>query len=403
MVSTPHLEPVTFNVTIDGIGFFHEAVVMKHQHAVISLPVSAYLVGTGKQHKTVVVCASQGVSVYGMNFDTYVVDGFIVIPSIQLGTQYFLASYLTYHSTYPSEWSVSALNMPTIVDVNTKQKQHYQVSLQPYKTYQFQASGLDDITGSFINASNPIAVMAGCECAQIPHTLGGCGALFEQVPAVKDIGREYILAPFPDRTSGYIYRIIGTNPQTSHIEISDGSNSINLTLEAGEFYEDDVYGGAIVRAISDQSILTVQYMKGGISEDPGDPSMVILPAYEMFGQNVTFSVFEADADWGYYISVTIMCKFIDGLTFDEDQSMATWDILRSSDNEMCVSRGPVTPSAHSVGHSSSDAVFYVMVTGHRQFGSYAYSAGYNLFNGKKQMTYKILTIEQKQFNAEVVM
>ena len=205
------------------------------------------------------------------------------------------------------------------------------------------------------------------------------------MPAVKDIGREYILAPFPDRTSGYKYRVIGTSPQTSHIEISDGSNSTNVDLEAGEFYEGDVSSGAIVRAISDQPVYIAQYMKVYYSDRRGNPSMVILPAYEMFGQNVTFSVFEAGWDWGYYISVTIKCKFLDELTFDEDQSMATWDILRSSDNEMCVSRGPVTASAHSVGHPSSDAVLYLMVTGHHPAGSYAYSAGYDLSNGKKQM------------------
>ena len=284
-----------------------------------------------------------------------------------------------------SEFSVSALENPTVIDVTTKglRERQFRIFLDPFETYQFQASlEADDLTGSSITSDNPVAVVSACQCASVTIDHGGCDYLVEQMPPVESLGVEYILATFPGRINGYVYRVIGTSPQATHVELSN--DDLQIKLQPGDFYEVNVVAeNEVIKVTSDQPVLVVQYMKGfnGPENDiTGDPSMVIVPPVQMFGKDVAFALFEVTSDdtWEYYISATINCDALQELAMD-DQYMSDWDKISSSDGKICVSRGPVNPdSVHIVWHSNPTANFFVMVTAQRKSVSYAYPAGYNL-------------------------
>ena len=161
-------------------------------------------------------------------------DGFLVLPSRVPDRHYVATSFVRHtghngkvYKTYHSELVVSAVKDK--INVTIKGREDLKIVLQWYEAYQFAADGpsITDVTGLMVTADKPISVMSGLQCAVIP--VGGCDYLMEHVPPVSALGNHYVIAPFMDRQSGYVYRVIATASGMTNITISDG-RTISLYL-----------------------------------------------------------------------------------------------------------------------------------------------------------------------------
>ena len=426
LVSTPSTTPVGFNVSILGTEIYNTTT--RYRHREIAIPYQAKLNGTGIQQKTIFVRSSENVSVHAVSNFGAVASIFLVLPVSQLGTSYYVGSYTRKNLTryFPGEYAITALHENTSVTIIPHRGRAYNVSLQSGDTYQYQDYHTN-ITGTKIEASKPIALVAGSICPYIPYQNSCCcDTIFEQMTPTKSwkLSGTYILAPFLGLTSGYTFRVVAddttrvTVHSSSHDVVETLSRSITLNPSDAEFHEENIIGDSrhhVTTVTIEQGIertvfvnsdvvitetthssrpvagMVVQYMNGGSLDENnnGDPAMVVVPPIESYAHNVTFPVCNSDPNivWRgylYFINVIINCSYVDGLTLDETIPMKYWNTLTTYDGSMCIIRGNVTNGTHTVGHPNQDddAKFTVLVYSYAGSESRLYSAGFNLNTGK---------------------
>ena len=377
LISTSFLNTVNVTLTVRGTNIQHIVKVTRSNYADIALPTSVRLKqGDGLQDRTVVVRASAPVSVLVIDNEYQNHDGFIALSSRQLGTQHYIASYKPYSD--PSFFCVSALGETTQVMINTRGGQEYQVKLTSYQSYRFDGGSGEDLTGTFVASDKPIAVISGI-FTQVPSTAGNTDALMVQNLPLKIWGTVFILSPFLGRKSGYIYRVIAANTTTT-LEISN-IGIVQVPASDG-FFEGDVPENTMISFISDKPVMVVQYMKGHSVDNKADPSMLLVPSFDLYTKGsvsfVTY-IYEDDiSSCSFSINVIINCNAIDGLVLNGNISVVDWNRLSTSGNPpICSVRGSLLGNfAYNIAHVDSLTTLSVSVYPVCTFASsYAYLAG----------------------------
>ena len=210
MISTTSSNPIHVTVTITETEFrVNNKTLVRGVYVDVTLPGSVYLRGTGVQsNNTVVVRASGKVSVHVMvNEGKSYGDGFLVLPTRQLGTDHYVLSHtpssMNGGAYYHSFICVSALSGNTTTNVEIKAKtwtgqiDQIDVELQPYESFQLvSSSSREDFLGSRIISSNPVTVVAGTECSSVGYTAYECDALVELMPPVTHWGSHVVCPRF---------------------------------------------------------------------------------------------------------------------------------------------------------------------------------------------------------------
>ncbi|XP_072048245.1 uncharacterized protein [Amphiura filiformis] len=367
LMTTSSLLPVKTTLTIPGLGYQVNKTISRDNPG--DIPLSTDLVGidvrvyTGDQkqlNKTVIVQSSGQILLFVIDNEYVGGDGFNVLPTSGLGTQYYIASYTPFSTTYPSFFCISSVYSNTSINITTPTGQTHHIILKRYESYCNRYDSEDeDLSGTFVESNNPIAVISGV-FTRVPEGVCCPDGLIEQLPPVHSWGYNFTLTPFLSLNSGYLYRVYSAI-YSATLHMSDG----NIThITAKSFYEADVTGDTIVSFTSDQPIMVVQYMKGYYSNTPGrgDPSMLIVTPITSFSADVTFPVIEYTYPDGhtYYINVIIKCDYLDGVLFDETPLVDT-NSLHTSDNSMCCLRSNVSTGHHTVSHTNPMARFTVIV------------------------------------------
>ncbi|XP_072046685.1 uncharacterized protein [Amphiura filiformis] len=318
--------------------------------------------------------SSGKVSVHAVDNELANGDGFAVLPTSQLGTQYYVASYKPSLLDYPSFFCISSLYSKTSIYIKTPAENEHQVILEENESYRFDGSAFEDLSGTLVQSDKPIAVISGV-WTRVPENITCCaGGLLEQLPPVHSWGYNFILSAFLSLNSGYVYRVYAVNMSVIQ------ENGISTRIAANSIYETDVTADTVVSLTSDHPIMVVQYMKSndGYLNEPGGPSMLIVQPITSFTGNVIFPVIEYTSTHfrhTYYINIVIDCEFVDGLLLDDSPSIRTNEvILKSRDESMCCLRTGLSSGHHTVSHNNPIARFFVCVYGISSRSSYAYAA-----------------------------
>ena len=371
MITTLASHPVYTTLSIPGYSLTINRTIRRNNGANIRLPHDYRMdVGDGKQNKTIIVRASDTVSVYAITNEYHGSDVFQSIPSLQLGTTYYVVSYQPFNGTlYPSFVCISALQSDTSVSISKQSVLIHTVTLRPYESYRYD--GDVDLSGTLIQSDKPIAVISGSAVTDLPEDLGGSkdGLVSELLPT-KSWGLLYHIFPFESLTGGYIYRVYASNISTT-LQMSNGNVTV---IQPGDFYEGDASGDEVISFKADQNVTVSQYMKSRRFNEPwrGDPSMLVVPPVSSYTHDVTFPVFEytfvndsvyikRNHKFSYYISVVIECENIDGLHLNNQTSTTSWTKLTTDDQTMCCLRREVSPGYYSVTHSHPMVRFFVSV------------------------------------------
>ena len=148
----------------------------------------------------------------------------------------------------------------------------------------------DDLTGSQVVTSKPIAFISGHECGTVPFDIHYCDQMVEQLPPSATWGRRFITAPIAERTAGDIFKVIASRNNTV-IDSRCVRNSI--FLNAGEFTELNISSFSYCYFESNQPILMVQFsVASGLDNAlAGDPFMVMVPPVEQYRNSYNISTF----------------------------------------------------------------------------------------------------------------
>ncbi len=203
------------------------------------------------------------------------------------------------------------------------------------------------------------------------------------MPGTNGFGHHFVLTPFMDRSSGYVFRILAVRNDTN-VTISYGTTVMTVPLSEFEFHEGDISTVNTVTTISTTNeVFVTQFAKGFSSDSKtGDPFMLLVPPSNFYSNNVTFPVTSIPIFFGTeqksYINVVIRCDEVPGITVDgKDEPYWTKYTDPLDGEELCVLRKEMAHGLHSVEHSSREAKFAVLVYGFGLSASYAYFAGYN--------------------------
>ena len=142
----------------------------------------------------------------------------------------------------------------------------------------------------------------------------------------------------------------------------------------------------MISFIWSKPVMVMQYMKGHSIDDKADPSLLLVPLFDLYTKSsvsfVTYIYAGDISSCNLTVNVIISCNAIGGLVLNDNISVVDWNRISTGGNrggkpEICSVRGYLTGnSAHNIAHVDPLTAFSVSVYPVCTFASsYAYLAG----------------------------
>ena len=244
-------------------------------------------------------------------------------------------------------------------------------------------TSMNDLTGTRIVSNQPLTVITGHQCAQVPVTNGFCEPLFVHIPPIVHWGQEFFLGPFAGRNTTQYYKLVSSKDYTvaayrcGHLssrqttEISESGSSVILEIPPDSFcYLTATY-----------PVFIVQMGAGFTVDGLGDPAIAVVSP--TFG-HVKRTQFKSLLN-NSFITVTVQVEHYNAsdILLDGDQLDCNWIAIYHIDLCHIVGYGctaNVSAMAHTVMHSGENGSLSVTVYGwdDRPAMGYAYLTGINL-------------------------
>jgi hypothetical protein len=235
-----------------------------------------------------------------------------------------------------------------------------------------------DLSGSLVLADQPVQVIAGSPCAQVPETAPACDHLEQSVFPAETLGKQYFVSQ-PSGPNGYpaghVVRLYGNVDGTTLTYAPAAPSGCPATLDAGQVADCGVVETDFEVTGSNEFAVGT-FMLGGSIVDPtgglGDPSQSMLASVEQYR---TKYVFLAPNDYDIsYIDVIAPSGadlVLDGATVAYGSRSAIADgydvwrvgLIESADG------------SHTLEASTGVGI---QVLGYGLYTSYQYPAGLNL-------------------------
>ncbi len=268
--------------TVSSIGGFSSNFSLgANGFATIDVPISYELAANTIQNNGFKISSQSAVSGYFLSRATYTTDMSYLIDGSKLGTNYVVSTYSGPNG--PDQMSVQATADNTTVTLTPKGSASVTVTLNAGQTYMYNRS--QDLTGSSITSTKPIAVFSGNLCGNVPAGAFACDHLDEQMPSVDQLSKTYLLGKTP-RTGvgGDVYRVVSTQDGTT-VKVNGATVA---TLNKGEFYEGRLPAGAVVEGSA--PVLVAQYLVGQSQTTTNtDPAMTVVPGADQWLKSYVFA------------------------------------------------------------------------------------------------------------------
>ena len=388
-LTTPSTSWVTVNITAPS--FLTAVRVKKGEALIVSLPASVRSSEPGRANKTVRISASDEVSVSALNRGSCA--NFLVLPLKMLGDTYYVMTWMA--TSGLAQVSVLAVEDDTVVHVTVSGPDvvtvEYEgtvydkgdvltVTLTQYESLILQSA--EDLTGTFVVASKPVALYAG----NTETTIGG-GSLKDQLVSqftpVNTWGYRFALVPFPATTSGYYVKCLAQDSGTVVTIITGGAEN-SWTLSKGEFFVKDVVSSETAWIESNNQILVVQYSKSQTSPtDLSAPASLLIPPVVQYMSDYIFTVPAATSIYALIVIEKIHLNgiYLDGLPVNASSG---WRDIEGSSPLMSTRHIAIVEGAHRLRHRVSNQTFGAYIYGFTPSDcAYANPAGMSLLKVNK--------------------
>ena len=270
---------------------------------------------TGKDTKGIRITANKPISVYGYGWiilgSRHIGEGFLGLPVDVLGKEYIVPTYSPVGSSIvqvvaqEDNTQVSfMLRLPRggrvyYGDRYFSSGELINTTLNDLEVFQVQ--GDDDLSGTVVTSSKPVAVFSGDDCTLVPTDKHPCNHLVEQIPPVSFWGNEFITNPTPDNLGGDEFHIIASKDNTD-VNVDRQRKG---TLNKGDKYKISIPWNKTSVITTSNPSLVVQYTSGH-----GRPSMSIVPPKQWAWNDYSFYV---PSDGVFFINVNIDTSSVVGL------------------------------------------------------------------------------------------
>lgn len=375
------------NVSITGIGFSQDFTVTANTITRIIVPSSAMIMNANVvQSLGIRVVAEDDVTVYGTNQIPFTTDSFLGLPVSILGTQYLAISYYSFGGvSSASEFAIVSPYNNNVVTITPSQNTNtgqlagvpFNVTLNQGETYMLQGASVtyNDLTGSVIESSLPVALFSGAACTNVPAGVTYCDHIVQQLPPVSSWGNTFVTRNLEGRNLGDTWRFMASQNNTE-LNINGG---LVATLGFGDFFETILDGSNYVEA--SKPILTVQYSNGNSYDGAsflGDPFMMFIPPFQQFLNGYTFAT-PADGFVTNYFTVTVENDGIPGMLLD-GMPLDPLEFSGIAGTDFSTAAFPININS-SYNVSNSDGYpFGLYVYGFNADDSYGYPGGLSLLS-----------------------
>ena len=316
-----------------------------------------------EKKKGIRITADKPMSVQGLANAAQKVEGFLGLPVDALGMFYIAAAY---HPVINAVIQVVATEDNTTVTITLRTSGRVQYQDKWYGGGQdisetlndldvFQVLADQDLTGTIITSSKPVAVFTGDDCTMVPENKQPCNHLVEQIPPVSLWGKEFVTNPTPNSPGGDEFHIIAS--QNTEVKVD---SQYKVTLDQGEKYKIDVPWNKSSVISTTQPSLVMQYSKAGKS-----PSMNVVPPMQYFTNDYTVYVPQDERGNGFdcYVNVVIKTTSRSGLRVKgADSVVKNWTVIPGSEGFSRASIHLTSDGSYHVYHENPlttfSAVFY---------------------------------------------
>lgn len=360
-------------VEVPGVGFAEPVRISAGEVTAVQLPASVQLNNwDGVERKGVHVTAAHDITVYGLNRIPYTTDAFLGLPVDILGTEYYSLSY----DRYWSQFAVVATVDDTVLRVTPASStggraagQTYEVVLDEGQTYQLtEQSSIQDLSGSRLEASAPIAAFGSVRCANVPREYAYCDHLVEQLFPTETWGQQFMTVPLATRSGGDTMRILAAEDDT----VVRLNGSVVATLNAGSFHEQIVQGAAEITA--DKPVLVAQYSNGGNYDGQvSDPFMMLVPPHEQYLDSYTITT-PATGFRTNYVNLVVPSANAESIVVDGNSVPAN-AFSPIGTSGFSGAQIPIDLGSHRL---TSSVPFGLFVYGFDDYDSYGYPGGLSL-------------------------
>ena len=352
--------------------------------------------------------------IVGLNRENFSADMFSVFPVQQFFLKYedyvavSIGSSFRFWQRYGFNSSVivvgTKINTALIVTPSQDGVAYLSSSAEPIKLYKGEKTTFEinrfetvrmssylDLTRSKLQASFPVAVYSGHECANVPvEYVNLCDHLVEQLPPVSVLGQCYVVPALQALDRQYLIKVVATEIDTL-VSIRCFTNG-DLTFRSTEVLNSDfkeyfIDPGQSCTVQSSKPVLVAQFAASTIAKTRGGPFMIIHNDIEkMVNEQQVYSVENEEGDvevFSHFITIIIPLKHFNPADIViEDHLLLTMDYSRSSNiNSDCgsfeVITIPVNAGHRVIKHNNPEGKFLVSAYGFAPVSSYGYSPGLN--------------------------
>ena len=352
----------------------------------VNLPGSSETLGSESITNTgIEIVSNDPVSVYIHQYFSMRSEAAVVLPVETLGREYYTMNYTGVNiqgQDYPSEFLVVATQDETVVNITVADRtvrgrnagSTFSVTLNRGETYQVQAAvGDGDMTGSYVTADKPFALMSGNSWTQVPSDCPFRDNLLEQMYPVAAFGRQYITVPNAN-VNFDVFRVLAAEDGTT-IRIFRGATVSEVPLNAGRFYE--FSSSAPNYIVGDKPILVAQFNVGSncSGHSLGDPSMVVLNSIEQTRDTVTLFNSRFENITENYINIITRTADTDFVLFDGSPLIGQGGNFFpiEANPDFSFARVRVETGAHTIISEGCGVI--ATAYGYGNVESYAYSGG----------------------------
>jgi hypothetical protein len=252
-----------------------------------------------------------------------------------------------------------------------------QVTIGAYDYVQL-STGSQDLSGSVITSSAPVAVFGGHTCANVPTTATtACDHVEEQIFPLETWGHNYVAARNPQRANeAMVWRVVAAEDATTITfdpPVSVGAQTMMNATDVLQFSD-----GGDFHASADKPIMIAGYMVGCSAAGggcPGDPYMVLMVPEEQYQDDYVFLVDTSyDQDFAKLIrpagaQIDVECLGVVPAERWSPVGGSGWEVATIDMNPgeaLCTT---------GTNEATGTAPFGIIVSGQASAASYAYAGG----------------------------
>lgn len=353
----------TVHVRIPSVGFDTSLTLQAGVAAVLQLPGEAIVAEQGSSKHAIFVTTQSPVAITALSSRFQSTEAFSVHSTGQLGTSYIVASFTKLAADLTGLFSIIGTTDGTQVRITGPAQSRafdsslaagFMISLGKGEVWTYRAPFTTDSncdpTGTIINATAPVAVITGHNCAYVPEKTEACNPLYEQLRPISSLGMSVFVPPLEGRSFSLV-RVIAAS-EGAALTINDKENE---RLEGQGFIDLDRRQEPVW--ISSDNAVEVMLLAPGFKcgDSVGDPCMISVPSVSDYAR-VQMVMTLTNSQWNNYLTVIMPPGhneevLINGILI-EDLS-----IQKHSNSEFRWASVKVTPGMHTVSSSKPVGVF----------------------------------------------